>query len=80
MDRESRIYLNDGWMFTTKYSNELLERECGLPMEEVRLPHSGIDLPYHYFEESLYQMDMGYRRVFVPEKAWEDKHVFLTIM
>lgn len=79
MNRENRIYLNDGWMFTTQYNHDLLKAGCMMQLEEVRLPHGGVDLPYHYFDESLYQKDMGYRRVFVPKESWRGKHILLTI-
>ena len=79
MNRENRIYLNDGWMFTAQYSDDLLKSECMMDLEDVRLPHCGVELPYHYFDESLYQKDMAYRRVFIPDVTWEGKHVFLTV-
>ena len=46
---------------------------------EVRLPHTSREVPYHYFDESEYQMNCGYRKVIVPEDAWKNKVVLMTV-
>lgn len=75
-----RIYLNDGWGFSTSFD----ETMCTLAydtsqLETVRLPHSVVETPYNYFDEELYQMISGYRRVFKTEESWRNKKVLLTI-
>ena len=47
--------------------------------QRVRLPHTCREVPFHYFDESLYQMVCGYRRVIRAPKDWKGKRVFLTI-
>ena len=75
----NRIYLNDGWSFTKEFRKELLEPDCGEEgLENVRLPHTVAETPFSYFDESVYQMVSGYRRImFVPEE-WKGKKLLLT--
>ncbi len=74
-----RIYWNRDWEFTTEYKEELLEREFTGELAQVTLPHTVVETPFHYFDESIYQMVSGYRKVFVPEETWKNKQVVLTI-
>lgn len=76
----ARIYLNDGWKFTERFSEELLAWECDTAsFSDVRLPHTVKETPFHYFDEHCYQMVSGYRRnIFVPE-VWKGKRILLTI-
>lgn len=75
-----RIYLNDGWRFSKKYSGEMLKPDFNDEnMEEVRLPHICQEVPYHYFDEQIYQMLCIYRRkIEVPERL-KGKSVILTL-
>lgn len=75
-----RIYLNDGWRFSKKYSGEMLKPDFNDEnMEEVRLPHTCQEVPYHYFDEQIYQMVCIYRRkIEVPERL-KGKSVVLTL-
>lgn len=73
-----RVYLNDGWKFSGMYEDRMRFPdfdESG--MEEVRLPHTCKELPFHYFDEELYQMVSGYRRKIFAPKNWQGKNVFL---
>ncbi|MCM1040498.1 MAG: glycoside hydrolase family 2 protein [Ruminococcus sp.] len=75
-----RVYLNNDWGFTEKYSEEMLAEgydESGL--ERVRLPHTCKETPLHYFDEHIYQMVSGYRRKFMASDEWQGKKVILTI-
>ena len=75
-----RIYLNDNWKFTGEYSESLLEREFDdTGLETVRLPHTCKETPFHYFDESIYQMLSGYRKVFRAPTEWKEKKILLTI-
>lgn len=75
-----RIYLNDKWQFSEEFTEDmLLEDFAADGLEEVRLPHTCKEVPYHYFDESEYQMVSGYRRILHASKAWKGKHVLLTI-
>ena len=74
-----RIYWNRNWEFTQEYTEELLEQDYAGETVTVALPHTVVETPFHYFDESMYQMVSGYRRVFVPEAEWFEKQVILTI-
>ncbi len=74
-----RIYWNRNWEFTQEYTEELLEQEFAGETVTVVLPHTVVETPFHYFDESMYQMVSGYRRVFTPEESWREKQVLLTI-
>ena len=43
-----------------------------------RLPHTCKETPFHYFDESLYQMVSGYRRHLLIPKDWQGKQILLT--
>ena len=71
------IPLNRGWEFTDSFSDDFLRGIGSFPMAE--LPHTCREVPYNCFDESLYQMDCGYRiRLSVPPQ-WAGKRVFLRI-
>ncbi|MBQ1407304.1 MAG: glycoside hydrolase family 2 protein [Eubacterium sp.] len=72
-----RIYLNDGWYFTEEFTEELLFRNTD-GLVPVRVPHTVKELPYHYFDESEYQMLSGYVRTLYAEPEWEGGRVLLT--
>jgi len=74
-----RIYWNRDWKFTTEYREEILKKEFEGELQSVTLPHTVAETPFHYFDESIYQMVSGYRKTFVPEDGWRDKQVLLTI-
>ncbi len=75
-----RIYMNDDWGFTETFSEKLLDWEYdGKDLRRVRLPHTCKETPLHYFDEQIYQMVSGYRRVFRAPEEWKEKRVLLTI-
>ena len=77
-----RIDLNDSWEFTEVWDEDFLRGTEAGPVrkyETVRLPHTCKETPYHYFDESVYQMICGYRRVIRAPESWKDRRVFLTI-
>lgn len=75
----ARIYLNEGWKFTEEYSTELCKVDVDTSsLIDVRLPHTCKELPYHYFDENLYQMVSGYRRVLSVPELWKGKAVLFT--
>ncbi|MDO5293198.1 MAG: glycoside hydrolase family 2 TIM barrel-domain containing protein [bacterium] len=74
-----RIYLNEEWMFTKEFTKDLLNEDYkDESLEEVRLPHTNVETPYHYFDEHAYQMVCGYKRVLFGKKEWRGKHVLIT--
>lgn len=52
------------WYFSKKYISGM-ERDCSLDdMESVQIPHTNVELPYHYFNESEYQIVSCYKKKF----------------
>ena len=74
----TRIYLNDDWNFTRKFDKALLTAKPKATLEKVRLPHSFSETPLNYFNESVYEAEAGYLKVFKTESAWKGKRVFIT--
>ena len=74
-----RIYLNDEWLFTEHFTEELLSLDIKEEqLQKIRLPHTCKEVPFNYFDENDYQMVSGYRRVlFVPEE-WSKKAILFT--
>ena len=74
-----RIYLNRGWQFKQEYDEALLHPEYTGEYESVELPHTVVTTPFHYFDESIYQMVSGYRKVIFAKNEWREKQVRLTV-
>ena len=74
-----RIYLNRNWNFIEEFTEKLITREVtSVLCEQVIIPHTVKETPFHYFDESEYQMVSGYyRELFVPEE-WNGKNILLT--
>lgn len=78
-DMRERIYLNNGWKFSESFEEGMcLETYDVKDLADVRIPHTCKELPLHYFDESLYQMVSGYRKVFTAPADWKGKRVVLT--
>ena len=74
-----RLYLNDDWLFTEQFEDSLVETEYPEnTLQPVRLPHTCKETPFHYFDESLYQMVSGYRRHLQIPADWQGKQILLT--
>lgn len=74
-----RIYWNDGWMFTEKFDESLINGSMpNESMRSVRIPHTVKELPFHYCDEHAYQMISGYKKAFTPDAAWNGKIILLT--
>ena len=74
-----RLYLNDDWLFTEQFEDSLMAPEYPEnTLQPVRLPHTCKETPFHYFDESLYQMVSGYRRHLLIPKDWQGKQILLT--
>ncbi len=75
-----RQYLNDGWQFLRCYDDSLLDAVYDASeAQTVRLPHTTAETPFHYFDESIYQMDCAYRRTIRPDETWHDKVITITV-
>lgn len=74
-----RIYINNNWKFTEEYNKKMVNASYDdSGMLEVRLPHTCKEMPYHYFDESEYQMLSGYRKFFHVPNEWKNQAVLLT--
>ena len=74
-----RLYLNDDWLFTEQFEDSLAAPEYPEnTLQPIRLPHTCKETPFHYFDESLYQMVSGYRRHLLIPKDWQGKRILLT--
>ena len=74
-----RVYLNNDWKFSETFTEEMIKVDFNdNEMEDVRVPHTVKELPFHYFDESLYQMVSGYRKTFDVPKDWEGKRLLIT--
>ncbi len=74
-----RIYLNDGWKFSEVYEEGMCYPAYDeSQMTNVRLPHTCKELPFHYFDEEMYQMVSGYRKGLHAPEDWAGRRVILT--
>ena len=74
-----RLDLNRGWSFTGNCDDAFLRGESVSGLTTVDLPHTCCETPYDYFDESMYQMVCGYRRILSIPSAWKGKRVILQI-
>ncbi len=74
-----RLDLNRGWSFTGNCDDAFLRGESVSGLTTVDLPHTCCETPYDYFDESMYQMVCGYRRILSVPSAWKGKRVILQI-
>ncbi len=74
-----RIYLNNDWMYHTTFDPVMLEVSYDeSDMQKIRLPHTNIVTPFHYYDDQQYQFISCYRRRLAIEKEWKDKRILLT--
>ncbi|MBR1847880.1 MAG: glycoside hydrolase family 2 protein [Lachnospiraceae bacterium] len=72
-----RIYLNRDWRFRETFQEE----DCNTAMRDgeiVQIPHTVKETPFHYFDESLYQMVACYQKELDIPAEWKDKELRLT--
>ena len=69
------IALNEGWIFNEGFSSELARAPAsGAP---VTLPHSAVELPFSYFDETAYCRAFTYQKILTPDPAWDGQEVWL---
>ena len=74
-----KIYINNDWLFTGTYTDEVsLGDVAPDSMEQVQIPHTVQETPFHYFDEETYQMVSGYRRILSIPSEWKGKSIRLT--
>jgi len=74
-----KINLNNEWKYKNDFREEmLLNSYQDQEWETVRIPHTNIVTPYHYFDEQDYQFICCYRKNLVLEKSWCEKKLILN--
>ena len=74
------IDLNYGWKYSETCSDEMLNAKYDdSAFESVDIPHANKEIPYNYFDESIYQFVSCYRKYFrLPAEAYlPGKKVFV---
>ena len=67
--------LNEGWLFRDPL---VLEKDnTGTGEIEISIPHSAVELPFNYFDETTYQRAFEYERQISWQKDFADREVFL---
>lgn len=75
-----KIFINDDWKFNPVFSMDTLSLDFDdSGFENVRLPHTVVETPFNYFDESIYQMNCCYRKVIVPLDEWKNKRIVMVI-
>ena len=75
----TKIYIDRNWKFDEDFDEEMIS--CGFNesrMSDVDIPHNVKEMPLHYFDESIYQMECCYRRHLTAEKGWSDSVILIT--
>ena len=72
------MYINRNWQFVPEFKEELLQCQCWSEAQNITLPHTVKETPFHYFDEHEYQMISGYHYVLDVPEFWENKVVLLT--
>mgnify|MGYP002858783538 CR=1 FL=1 len=75
----TRIYLNNGWLYSPEFKAEMTKSDYTGNFEIVRIPHSFTVTPFNAFSTDIYQKNALYRKTFKTEASWNEKKIFLTI-
>ena len=72
------IAFNDDWKFSACSSQDMFEDSFDdSNLEDVRIPHTVAVTNLHYFDESVYQKECGYRKVFRADPKWKGSRVII---
>ena len=72
-----RIYFDRKWKFHETFNDEMVNHMI-YEGADVNIPHTVKEVPFHYFDESEYQMVCAYQRMITPDEAWQGKKLLLT--
>jgi beta-galactosidase len=73
------IDMNNDWKYSPTFQKQMTNPSYDeATMETVRLPHSNVITPYHYFDEQIYQFVSCYRKHIFANEAWKEKQVLIT--
>lgn len=75
-----KIALNDNWKFTRYWDADMVREDYNDTMlDSVRLPHMIRDIPLNYVDESVFQLDVGYRYTLEWQEEFAGKRVELVL-
>ncbi|MDF2540031.1 MAG: Beta-galactosidase/beta-glucuronidase [Herbinix sp.] len=73
------INMNNDWKYSPTFQKQMTNPSYDeATMETVRLPHTNVITPYHYFDEQIYQFVSCYRKRIFANEAWKEKQVLIT--
>ena len=73
-----RIDINNDWLWSSEFKEEMLKPGYNGDMESVRIPHTVKVTPLNYFDAEEYQMVSCYRKSIEVPSEWNDKKIFVT--
>lgn len=75
----THINFNNDWLFSANYVEGMEQPVYNdSELEQVRIPHSVVETPYNYFDESIYQKIAIYRKHFELAESLAGKKALLT--
>lgn len=73
-----KVSMNRNWKFQSIFDQDMmLEQFDSTKLEAIELPHTNKVLPFHYFDESEYQMICGYRKEFYADQSWIGQQILI---
>ncbi|MCR5640078.1 MAG: glycoside hydrolase family 2 protein [Lachnospiraceae bacterium] len=73
----SRVYIDRDWKFSSEFQEAYIHQMMQDGMD-VTIPHTVAETPFHYFDESTYQMISCYQRQMVIPAQWKGQTIFLV--
>ncbi|MCP4403127.1 MAG: glycoside hydrolase family 2 protein, partial [bacterium] len=72
------IPLNHCWKYIERFNDKYLLPDCDeSAFMEVTIPHTNVEVPYNYFDETISQIVSCYRNAFDLDQAYRGKQIFL---
>ena len=72
------IPLWQNWQFAENFEEQYVQPDCDeTPFTEVQLPHTVKEVPYHYFDEKIYQFHSCYRKKFAVSHQLQGMCLFI---
>ena len=69
---DDRIYLMRDWKFCECFAEAMItEPMTDDQSVQVDLPHTCKEVPFHYFDEHVYQMVCCYQKQIYAEETWK---------
>ena len=72
------IPLWKNWKFAETFAEQYIQPDCDeTHFAEVQLPHTVKEVPYHYFDEKIYQFSSCYRKKFAVSSQLQGMRLFI---